>query len=53
MSTAGGQSSDMKLERTPIKRPPTIAPQNDPIPPTMTMTNVSTIHCDERLGCTA
>ena len=43
----------MRLVRIPISSPPTIAPQNEPIPPTITMTNVSTIHCEARLGCTA
>ena len=38
------------LERMPIVSPPTIAPQNDPIPPTMTMTNVRMIQLDARRG---
>ncbi len=30
--------------------PPTIAPQNEPIPPTMTMTNVRMIQLDASAG---
>ena len=37
----------------PISSPPTIAPQNEPMPPTITITNVSTIHCEASCGWTA